>query len=71
FNLSNAVILDILQLFENRLNSIRERVFVPSFQFVKNEEHDEFYKIVAEAIKSERNTKVEVLNFLEKIIGNK
>ncbi|KAF0483887.1 hypothetical protein F8M41_023189 [Gigaspora margarita] len=72
FNLSNVVILDILQLFEKRLNSIGERVIRSFISIRKNEERDEFYKnIVAEAIKSERNTKVEVLNFLEKTIGNK
>ncbi|CAG8577366.1 33916_t:CDS:2 [Gigaspora margarita] len=72
FNLSNAVILDILQLFEKRLNSIGEKVIRSFISIRKNEGRDEFYKnIVAEAIKSERNTKVEVLNFLEKIIGNK
>ncbi|CAG8525456.1 11277_t:CDS:1, partial [Dentiscutata erythropus] len=39
----------------------------------KNENREEFYKkIVVETIKSERNIKkVEVLNFLEQIIGNK
>ncbi|CAG8718603.1 14679_t:CDS:1 [Cetraspora pellucida] len=73
FNPTNEVILDILQLFENRLNHIGERIIHSFISIRRNETHDEFYrKIVGEAIKSERNLKkTEVLNFLDKMIGNK
>ncbi|CAG8805439.1 11947_t:CDS:2, partial [Dentiscutata erythropus] len=73
FKPTAAVILDILQLFENRLNNVGERIINSFISVRKNEKREEFYKkIVVEAIKSERNIKkVEVFNFLDQIIGNK
>ncbi|RIB11772.1 hypothetical protein C2G38_2249947 [Gigaspora rosea] len=67
FNPTDTVILDILQL------NIGERIIQAFISVCKNEKRDEFFKkIVGEAIKSERNIKkVEVLNFLDQIMGNK
>ncbi|CAG8770133.1 11524_t:CDS:1, partial [Gigaspora rosea] len=49
------------------------RIIQAFISVCKNEKRDEFFKkIVGEAIKSERNIKkVEVLNFLDQIMGNK
>ncbi|CAG8591997.1 5765_t:CDS:2 [Cetraspora pellucida] len=68
FKPTNTVILDILQLFENRLEIIGERIICSFISVRKNENLYDFYKmLVVEAIKPDRNLKkIEVLNFLEK-----
>ncbi|RIB11774.1 hypothetical protein C2G38_2202591 [Gigaspora rosea] len=52
FDLTAIVILDILQLFENKLNNIGERIIQAFISVRKNEKRDElFKKIVGETIK--------------------
>ncbi|CAG8780102.1 21819_t:CDS:1, partial [Gigaspora rosea] len=75
FKSTNAVILDILQLFENRLtgtSGIGKEIIQAFISVRRNETHNEFYKmVITEAIKPERIVKkIEILNFLDEMSGS-
>ncbi|CAG8472697.1 21584_t:CDS:2 [Gigaspora margarita] len=72
FKPTNAVILDILQLFENRLSGIGKEIIHAFISVRRNETHNEFYKmVITEAIKPERIVKkIEILDFLDEMSGS-